>query len=169
MVFWKESKWPCNTIHPVPRRNPCRLYIHLAFTYSVDPSSVAWRSELRPAPPFPPMRAAWSVPVTGSQSRVWSGPHPSQTTAVWLDLGQLDFNQTLLVDPLFTSLNLATKLEQFPGLVCPVCVLGGGNYIWGLGHYTYRRCGKSSYLVDLWWACRLRHSRHLPPNCSLPR
>ena len=36
----------------MPRRNPCRLYIHLAFTYSVGPSSVVWR----PAPPFPPMR-----------------------------------------------------------------------------------------------------------------
>ena len=39
----------------MPCRNPCRLYIHLAFTYSVGPSSVVW-SELGPAPPFPPMR-----------------------------------------------------------------------------------------------------------------
>ena len=36
-------------------RKPRRLYIHLAFTYSVGPSSVVW-SELRPAPPFQPMR-----------------------------------------------------------------------------------------------------------------
>ena len=35
----------------MPCRNPCRLYIHLAFTYSVGPSSIAW-SELGPAPPF---------------------------------------------------------------------------------------------------------------------
>jgi hypothetical protein len=42
-------------IHLMPHRNPCRLYIHLAFTYSVGPSSVVW-SELGPAPPFPPMR-----------------------------------------------------------------------------------------------------------------
>ena len=35
--------------------NPCRLYIHLAFTNSGDPPSVVWR-ELGPAPPFPPMR-----------------------------------------------------------------------------------------------------------------
>ena len=34
---------------------PCRPYIHLAFTYSVGPSSVVW-SELGLAPPFPPMR-----------------------------------------------------------------------------------------------------------------
>ena len=34
---------------------PCRLYIHLAFAYSIGSSSVVW-SELRPAPPFPPMR-----------------------------------------------------------------------------------------------------------------
>ena len=32
----------------------CRLYIHLAFTYSIGPLSVAW-SEFGPAPPFPPM------------------------------------------------------------------------------------------------------------------
>ena len=34
---------------------PCRLYIHLAFTHSVGPSSVEC-SELGPAPAFPPMR-----------------------------------------------------------------------------------------------------------------
>ena len=39
----------------MPCRNPCRLYIHLAFAYSVGPSSVV-RSELGPAPPFPPTR-----------------------------------------------------------------------------------------------------------------
>ena len=39
----------------MPRRNPCRLYIHLAFTYFVGPSSIVW-SKLGPAPPFPPMR-----------------------------------------------------------------------------------------------------------------
>jgi hypothetical protein len=38
-------------IHWMPCRNPCRLYIHLAFTYSVGPSSVV-RSELGLAPPF---------------------------------------------------------------------------------------------------------------------
>ena len=32
-------------IHLMPCRNPCRLYIHLAFTYSVGPPSVVW-SEL---------------------------------------------------------------------------------------------------------------------------
>ena len=39
----------------MPCRNPWRLYIHLAFTYSIGPSSVVW-SELGPALPFPPMR-----------------------------------------------------------------------------------------------------------------
>ena len=42
-------------IHSMSWRNPFRLYIHLAFTYLVGPSSVVW-SELGPAPPFPPMR-----------------------------------------------------------------------------------------------------------------
>jgi hypothetical protein len=39
----------------MPYRNPCTLYIHLAFTYFVGPSSVVW-NELGLAPPFPPMR-----------------------------------------------------------------------------------------------------------------
>ena len=39
----------------MPCRKPCRLYIRLAFTYSVGPLSVV-RSELEPAPAFPPMR-----------------------------------------------------------------------------------------------------------------
>ena len=37
--------------HLMPCRNPCRLYINLAFTHSVCPSS-----ELGPALPFPPTR-----------------------------------------------------------------------------------------------------------------
>ena len=36
-------------------RNPCGLYIHLAFSYFVGPSSVVW-GESGPVPPFPPMR-----------------------------------------------------------------------------------------------------------------
>ena len=39
----------------MPCKNPCRLYIHLTFTYSIGPSSVVG-SELGPAPAFPPMR-----------------------------------------------------------------------------------------------------------------
>jgi hypothetical protein len=42
-------------IHLMLCREPCKIYIHLAFTYSVGPSSVVW-SELRPAAPFPPIR-----------------------------------------------------------------------------------------------------------------
>ena len=42
-------------VHLMPCRNPCRLYIHLAFTYSIGPSSVVG-IELGPALPFPPMR-----------------------------------------------------------------------------------------------------------------
>ena len=38
----------------MPCRNPCGLYIHLAFTYSDGPWSVLW-SKLGLAPPFPPM------------------------------------------------------------------------------------------------------------------
>ena len=53
--FLKASKRPRDTIHSMPCKNPCRLYIHRAFTYSVGPSSIVWR-KLGPAPPFPPMR-----------------------------------------------------------------------------------------------------------------
>ena len=39
----------------MPCRNPCRLSIHLAFTYYVGLASIVWR-ELGPAPMFPPTR-----------------------------------------------------------------------------------------------------------------
>ena len=71
--FWKWSKWPWNMIHLMLCRNPCRLYIYLAFIYSVGPSSVVW-NQLGPAPPFSTNESAWSAMVTVSQSRVWSGP-----------------------------------------------------------------------------------------------
>ena len=71
---WFLKMFKVTMIHLMPRRNSCRLYIHLAFTCSIGPSSVVW-SELRPAPPFPPMRDQWSVMVTGTQSCVWSGPY----------------------------------------------------------------------------------------------
>ena len=84
----------------MPCRNPCRLYIHLAFTYSVDPSSVV-RSELGPGLSFPPMRVlelSWSqalslmceVALRGFSIPWWrafrrqckvfrkSSPHPSE-------------------------------------------------------------------------------------------
>ena len=41
----------------MPCRNPCGLYIHLAFIYSVGPSSAMW-SELGPATPFLPMECS---------------------------------------------------------------------------------------------------------------
>ena len=47
-------------IHLMACRNPCRIYIHLAFTYSVGPSSVVW-SEFGPAPLFSTNESAWSV------------------------------------------------------------------------------------------------------------
>jgi hypothetical protein len=52
---WKLSKWPWNMVHSMPCRNPFMHYIHLAFTYSVSPSSVVG-SELGRASSFPPMR-----------------------------------------------------------------------------------------------------------------
>ena len=46
--FWKQSKW--NFIHLKPYRTPCRLYMHLAFTYFVGSSGVVW-SKLEPTQP----------------------------------------------------------------------------------------------------------------------
>ena len=53
--FWQQFKGPWNMIHLMPCRNPCRLYTHLAFAYSISPLSVVW-SELGPAPPLLPTR-----------------------------------------------------------------------------------------------------------------
>jgi len=49
----------------MPCRNSCRLYIHLAFTYYVGPSSVVC-NELGLASPFPPNESACSVMFIGS-------------------------------------------------------------------------------------------------------
>jgi hypothetical protein len=58
----------------MPCRDPCRLYNHLAFANSVSPSSASvkwtWTGSA-----FSTNESAWSVMVTGSQPRVWSGPH----------------------------------------------------------------------------------------------
>ena len=64
-------------IHLMPCRNPWRLYIHRAFTYSL-----CWRSLKRSVKyrtwttgsAFSTNESAWSVMVTGSESHVWSGP-----------------------------------------------------------------------------------------------
>jgi hypothetical protein len=62
--FWKLSKRPWNMIHLMPRKNPCRLYIHLAFTHSTHPSSIVW-NKLGSALLFPPEESPWSAMVTG--------------------------------------------------------------------------------------------------------
>ena len=72
--------------------NACRLYIHLAFTYSSGPSSIVW-SELGPALPFP--ESAWSVMVTGSESHVWSGPNLHKSLSLSLSWMIWNFHQIL--------------------------------------------------------------------------
>ena len=67
--FLKQSMWPWNMIYWMPCKNPCRLYIHLAFTYYVGPLSVVW-TELGPASPFPPMRVL-EVHWSRALSLVW--------------------------------------------------------------------------------------------------
>jgi hypothetical protein len=72
--FWEQSKWPWNMIHLMPCRNLCRLYIHIAFTYILRwclKRSVKWNWT---GSAFSTNESAWSVVITGSQSRVWSGP-----------------------------------------------------------------------------------------------
>ena len=74
-VFSKTIQQPWNMIYLVQRRNPCRLYIHLAFTCSVGPSSVVW-SKLGRAPLFPPMRVLqvqWSWALSLMCEVPWGG------------------------------------------------------------------------------------------------
>jgi hypothetical protein len=47
-------------IHLMPSRNPCRLYIHLAFTCSGGPTSVVWK-RTRTGSAFSTNESAWSV------------------------------------------------------------------------------------------------------------
>ena len=68
----------------MPCRNPCRLTIHLTFTYILRWSlKRSVKLELGSAPPFSTNESAWSVMVTGSQSHVWSGP--CTWLALWSD------------------------------------------------------------------------------------
>ena len=64
-------------MHWMPCKNPCGLYIHLAFTYSVGPSSVVW-SELGPVLAFPPIRVLemyWSRALSLMCEVAFSSPH----------------------------------------------------------------------------------------------
>ena len=74
MWFLKIVQVTMKMIHLMPCRDPCRLHNHLAFT-----SSLRWslkRSVKRTwtGSAFSTNESAWSVTVTGLQSRVWSGP-----------------------------------------------------------------------------------------------
>ena len=74
VVFENNPSDHENMIHLMPCRNPCRLYIHLAFTYSICPLSVVW-SQTWTGSAFSTNESAWNPLVTGTQSRVWSDPH----------------------------------------------------------------------------------------------
>jgi hypothetical protein len=74
--FWKYSKWPWNMIHLMPCRNPCRVYIHLAFTYFFSPSSILW-SKIGLGLPSPSMReleVQWSHVLSLVCEVALSGP-----------------------------------------------------------------------------------------------
>jgi len=51
-----NSGRPCTLIHSPPCRTPCRLFIHELFLGPLGLHLLVW-SELRPSPPFRPMRA----------------------------------------------------------------------------------------------------------------
>ena len=72
--FWKQSKWPWIMIHSMSCRKPCRLYVHLAFTYILRWSLERSVKRTWTGSAFSANEGAWSVLVTGSHSRVWSGP-----------------------------------------------------------------------------------------------
>jgi hypothetical protein len=58
----------------MPCRNPRRLYTHLAFTYILRWSLKISVKRTWTGSTFSTNKSAWSVLVTGTQSRVWSGP-----------------------------------------------------------------------------------------------
>ena len=60
-------------MHSMPCRNPCRLYVHLAFTCSLRWSLKCSVNRTWTNSAFSINENAWSVMVTGSQSHVWSG------------------------------------------------------------------------------------------------
>ena len=77
MVFEKQSKWPRNTIHQMPCRNPCILLhpncIHIL--PPLLPQAYSAKLELGLAPPFPTNESAWSATGHGlSVSCPRSGP-----------------------------------------------------------------------------------------------
>ena len=73
--LWKQSKWHWHVIHRIPRRNPCRLHIHLAFTYSLRWSLKRSVRRTWTGPAFSTVESAWSVMVMGFQSHVRSRPN----------------------------------------------------------------------------------------------
>jgi hypothetical protein len=72
--FLKIVQVTMNTIHSMSCRNLCRLYTHLAFTYILRWSLKQSVKRTWTSSTFSTHESAWSVMVTGSQSRVWSGP-----------------------------------------------------------------------------------------------
>jgi hypothetical protein len=72
--FLKIVQVTMNTIQSMSCRNLCRLYTHLAFTYILRWSLKQSVKRTWTSSAFSTHESAWSVMVTGSQSRVWSGP-----------------------------------------------------------------------------------------------
>ena len=121
-------------VHSMPCRNPCRLYIHLAFTYSIGPSSVVW-SELGPAPPCPPMRVLevwWSRALSlmcelGPYNANWN-PLSFTQTSTWK-------NPVVGKNPLITQLHNITEhmskhfLSSSPQITYDMLLHQRRNYI----------------------------------------
>ena len=53
---------PWNMIHSMPCRNPCPIYIHLAFTYSIGPSTEVWN-----------VKWTWTRSASSTNESAWSG------------------------------------------------------------------------------------------------
>ena len=77
--FWKWSKWPWNMTHSIPCRTPRKLKtLHPSCIHILRWSLKRGLEPTWTGSAFSTNESAWSETVTGSQSRVWSGPYSKQ-------------------------------------------------------------------------------------------
>ena len=164
-------------IHLMPYvgTNLCRLDIHLACTYFVDPSSVVW-SELGPVLPSPPMRVLEVWRSGALKSCVWRmWPSNSKTIQNIQVAGVLQII-TLLQIPIAskdhqmrseTTLNYWMMVERYPNLKEEVGGSISGCEISSLFDKELAKWSTASYALALAYRSSVsnkKRKRKKPPN-----